>query len=495
MDGGQTIRKSMPRASSRSAIAALLVVLTSGISIVCPPTAPGASRGASPAVKASPGDVSIEGNYWALIVGINEYQGAPKLRTAVADANGIRQVLVERYGFKPERIKMLLNAEATRNHIEGAFIKMAREAAPTDSVLIYYAGHGQNSEDNQLAWWVPVEGTLDEPGTWILDAAIRNYVAAMRARHVYVIADSCFSGNLFAQSRALLPTVTDKYFAKLYAKRSRWGLTSGSNEPVADQGKDGHSVFAYHLIKFLKENDEPYLVPSRIADHVIPLVARNAEQMPRSQPLQGANDEGGQFVLQLASAARGIEEQSKKAEETVRQQRDKAQDDMKKELERLAEERRRYESEAKESLEKERAHLQDLERQLEKQRREEADVKRQLEEEHRQRVEAERQASEARKGGEAAEQAAKLRAADGQRQVEEDTKRKLADEKKQREILERLLAEQRQREADTRRALEQEQVRRREAERIAKEAPARGSQPEPEDRSKKGERPPFVGGF
>ena len=269
-------------------------------------------RGASPVIQAVPGEVPIQGQYRALIIGINEYQGPPKLKTAVADATGIRNVLVERYGFKPENIKLLLNAEATRSRIEGALIRLAREAGPQDSVMVYYAGHGQYSDDNQLAWWVPVDGSLEEPGSWILDAAIRNYIAAMRARHVYIIADSCFSGNLFAQTRAILPPVTDKYYAKLYAKRSRWGFTSGSTEPVADQGRDGHSVFAYHLIKFLKENDEPYLIPSRIADQVIPLVARNAEQMPRSQPLQGANDEGGQFIFQLASvSAKPVEQEQK----------------------------------------------------------------------------------------------------------------------------------------------------------------------------------------
>ncbi len=455
----------------------------------------GAARGASPVLKAVPGEVSIEGQYWALIVGINEYSGAPRLHTAVADAMGIRDVLVERYGFKPERIRMLLNADATRSRIEGAFVKLAREAGAADSVLIYYAGHGQYSDDNQLAWWVPVDGNIDEPGSWILDAAIRNYVAVMRARHVYVIADSCFSGSLFAQTRAILPRLTDRYYAKLYAKRSRWGFTSGSTEPVADQGKDGHSVFAYHLLKFLRDNEEPYLVPSRIADSVIPLVARNADQMPRSQPLQNANDEGGQFILQLASAAQALQEQSAKAEQGIRQERDKAQQELQKELERLAEDRRRIESDAKEKLERERAHLVELERQLEKQRRDEADVKRQLEDEHRQRLEAERQAADARRGGEAAEQAARQRTVSEQRRAEEEARRRATEEKKQREELERLLAEQQQREADTRRALEQEQIRRREAERIAKEAPVRGQAPEPEEKPRKGSPPPFVGGF
>jgi hypothetical protein len=454
-----------------------------------------ASRGASPAIKAVPGEVAIEGEYWALIIGIDDYQGAPKLKTAVADAKGIRQVLIDRYGFKAERIKTLINGDATRSKIEGAFVKLAREAGSADSVLIYYAGHGQYSDDNQLAWWVPVEASLDEPGTWILDAAVRNYVAAMRARHVYVIADSCFSGNLFSQSRSVLPPVSDRYYAKLYAKRSRWGLTSGSTEPVEDQGRDGHSVFAYHLIQYLKENDEPYLVPSRIADYVIPLVARNAEQMPRSQPLQGANDEGGQFVLQLAAAARGFEDQAKRAEEAIRQQRDKAQDELKRELERLAEERRRLELDAKEKLEQERAHLQELEQQLEKQRRDEADVRRQLEEEHRQRVEAERKAADARMSGEAAELSAKQQAAEAQRKAEAEVQRKLADEIKQRATLERLLADQRQREAETKRALEKEQARRLEAERLATQGHARGAEPLPEEKSDRGRRAPFVGGF
>jgi hypothetical protein len=86
----------------------------------------GSARGASPALKAIPGEVAIEGQYWALIVGIDDYSGAPPLHTAVADATGIRQVLVDRYGFKPERVRMLLNADATRSRIEGAFVKLAR---------------------------------------------------------------------------------------------------------------------------------------------------------------------------------------------------------------------------------------------------------------------------------------------------------------------------------------------------------------------------------
>ena len=112
-----------------------------------------------------------------------------------------------------------------------------------DSVFIYYAGHGQYDTSGRLGWWVPTEANPKNPGTFITNVTILDYVKGMQAKHVYLVADSCFSGTLFG-TRAL-PPITDRWFAKLYKEPSRWALTSGANEPVADQGKDGHSPFAY----------------------------------------------------------------------------------------------------------------------------------------------------------------------------------------------------------------------------------------------------------
>lgn len=438
--------------------------------------------------------VTLQGEYRALLIGIDDYEAMPKLKSAVNDIAELRQVLVDRYGFKPENIRVLLDKDATRTNIESALVRMSRLAAPADSVLIYYAGHGQYSEDNQLAWWVPVEGKINEEGTWILDAAVRNYVASMKARHVYLIADSCFSGALFAENRGVevLPRTVgellrDKYYSRLYAKRSRWGLTSGSTEPVADRGQNGHSVFAYHLLKYLKENEEPYLIPSRIADQVIPLVARNANQMPRSQPLQGANDEGGQFVLRLVSVAKSLEEQQRRAEDKLKGESEKAREELKREMERLAEERKRLEADAQQKVEAERKKRQELERQLEEQRKLEADVRRRLEEEHRERLETERQKS---LGAEHA------RVLEEQKREERAIKQKLEDERRKRAELEQKLAEQRELEQAAKRAAQEERERRLEAERVAKEAQARDSAPEPVEvpAPKKGRRV-YPGGF
>ena len=211
--------------------------------------------------------------------------------------------MIARYGFKKEHIVELYDAQATGPKIQNALYRLGRDVGKDDSVLIYYAGHGQYEEDGKLGWWVPVEGEPKEPGTFITNASIRDYINGMKARHVYLVADSCFSGTLFG-TRAL-PPINDQWYSRLYQKPSRWGLTSGGKEPVADQGKNGHSIFAYHLISLLQDNTDPYLVPSQIHTKLAPLVANNAEQTPQSEPLRGAGDEGGQFVFRLASAAGG----------------------------------------------------------------------------------------------------------------------------------------------------------------------------------------------
>ena len=51
----------------------------------------------------------ITGQYWAVIIGIDEYQHAPNLQSAVKDARAVREVLIDRYGFETGRITTLLN--------------------------------------------------------------------------------------------------------------------------------------------------------------------------------------------------------------------------------------------------------------------------------------------------------------------------------------------------------------------------------------------------
>ena len=73
------------------------------------------------------------------------------------------------------------------------------------------------------------------------------------------MSDSCFSGSFIKRHRSIDIEIDDKYFHDYFSKPSRAILTSGGNKPVADSGKDGHSIFAYYFIQQLEQNCFPYI--------------------------------------------------------------------------------------------------------------------------------------------------------------------------------------------------------------------------------------------
>jgi uncharacterized caspase-like protein len=246
------------------------------------------------------------GHFFALLIGINDYAHWPRLATPVRDTEKLQEILTERYGFSPNRIVTLTNQDATRENMIGALNKLASEESPitdNDNVFIYYAGHGELT--NVGGYWVPVEAALekDKKAGYISHSEIRDYIAAMKAKHVYLVADSCFAGNMLASAtRSKPPVITERYFQEVYKRISRTGLTAGGAEKVNDVGPDGrHSVFAFYLLKALRENQEAYLTASSLFEEIKIPIANNSRQTPISMPIRDARDEGGEFIFALTT--------------------------------------------------------------------------------------------------------------------------------------------------------------------------------------------------
>lgn len=236
------------------------------------------------------------GEYKALIIGINNYEdkAIPDLKTALNDAKGIEKILRERYGFKT---KMLLDGKATRDEIYSSLRNLVSDSTPSDSILIYFAGHGEIDKIMGDGWWVPVDAKGGKPASYLDNTHVQKTMRSMKARHVLLISDSCYSGTLFGESRSLPPIINDKYYLSMYNEKSRWGMTSGNKTPVSDEGTEGHSVFAYQLIKELTKNDKPYLSSQELYTQIAPIVSNNSEQTPLCKPIRDTGDMGGNFVF------------------------------------------------------------------------------------------------------------------------------------------------------------------------------------------------------
>lgn len=241
------------------------------------------------------------GAYYALVIGNNAYKHWPSLATPENDAVKVAEILSSRYGFKT---KVLLNA--TRYDTLQALNDLRKMLTEEDNLLIYYAGHGHWEEQIMRGYWVPVDGDVDSNVNWIPTFAITDILGAMSAKHVLVVADSCYSGALTRSAFARLEAgMTEQ--ARLHAletmaeKRSRTVLSSGNIQPVLDAGGGRHSVFARAFLDTLSMNHD-IIEGQRLWFSIRDLVAYAAqaervEQDPQYAPLRFAGHESGDFLF------------------------------------------------------------------------------------------------------------------------------------------------------------------------------------------------------
>ncbi|GEM_PF-3007275 len=353
-------------------------------------------RGITIQEKEQPSDVAIEGDYWALIVGINEYPNLPadkQLEAARPDAQAVAELLQRKFGFSKERIIPLYDKEATRKNILGRFRALAKTLSEKDNLLIYYAGHGIYDEAGSGAW-VPSEGDLEDPSTYVSNDEVRGYLDRIKAKHIYTIADSCFSESLMGKTRSIQKW-DDSAIKDYYKKKSRTVLTSGGLSPVPDKGKGNHSTFAYYFLRIMEDNKNQYVTPMQIYSELMPLVTNESRQTPKSAPITLVGDEGGQFVfkntayakiappadlktkegeVRLKEEQKRLEEERASAKEDLRKYKEELQRQMKEEAlkgeqELKAREKKMEEGRAAKELEQNRR-MEDERRQLERDKRE-----------------------------------------------------------------------------------------------------------------------------
>ena len=181
----------------------------------------------------------------ALLIGNNTYsEPVPKLETPITDIERIGKILREQFGYE---VTVLRNA--TKAATARALNQLASTVSADDSVLVFYAGHGYLMEDVKMGYWLPVDASAKTATNWISNEDISRFLAAIPARQVILVSDSCYSGTLTREFRI---TGSGKVDAdEVLRKRSVIAFSSGGDEPVSDEGKGGHSIFAWHFINVL----------------------------------------------------------------------------------------------------------------------------------------------------------------------------------------------------------------------------------------------------
>lgn len=309
-------------------------------------------------------DEFIEGDYWALIIGIDRYSVLPEekqLKSARKDAEAVAAVLRQRYGFAKERMIELYDAAASRKAVFKAFSALKGKLTDKDSLFVYFSGHGayegRIEKGNEIGFWLLADSEEQsiDPSSAIPNTRIRDFFSGYQARHVVLVADAFFSSKLMGKASTV---VGGQDVARaLHQDKSRWVLLSGRDFPepdLADTKKNGHSLFAWHLMKALEMTTTPYLILDDLVESLAIRVSNEKHgKLPKGAPLIAAGDEGGQFVFRLLPEFRtgGATEKARMDSEKVRMDAEKARaaEAAQKEMEELERELQKAEEALKKS--------------------------------------------------------------------------------------------------------------------------------------------------
>ena len=214
---------------------------------------------------------------WALVIGINKYQNVDPLNYAVNDAIAVKEMLLNKYGFKEANIKLITDEEATKDNILKGFSDILTQAKEKDRVVVFYAGHGETYKlpsGGDMGYLIPVDGNLDNlylssiPMKSVYDIADMSY-----AKHILYLVDACY-GGLTLNTRGLKKDTTPEYLKKMTRERGRQVITAGGkDEQVIEKPEWGHSAFTRNLIKglgdgFADENDDGIITADELGSFI-----------------------------------------------------------------------------------------------------------------------------------------------------------------------------------------------------------------------------------
>jgi hypothetical protein len=130
-------------------IAGVLILLVLPLLLFCPKNSD--PNNGDPDVPPDSSDTTELSEKWALLVGINDYKSSmiSDLSGCVNDVEMMRTLLMTKFEFPGDHIRMITNENATHEGIVDALEEhLIGNAGPNDIVVFHYSGHGSQMPDN-----------------------------------------------------------------------------------------------------------------------------------------------------------------------------------------------------------------------------------------------------------------------------------------------------------------------------------------------------------
>ncbi len=140
---------------------------------------------------------------FAIVFGVGQFrdQSIPSLKYSVKDAQDVRDMLIDTYGFKPQNIRLLTNEAATKKALIDTLDGWINGKAESDDlVFCFLATHGTPANRDAAAQnYIVAYDTQKERlfGTGVpMDLICKLLRDKCKARRTLVVSDTCYSGAM-----------------------------------------------------------------------------------------------------------------------------------------------------------------------------------------------------------------------------------------------------------------------------------------------------------
>lgn len=245
--------------------------------------------------------LNLQGERWAVIIGISDYQDTriPALRYAAADAQSFYDWVISPDGGKyaPARVKLLIGQDATGKNIKNALFTWLKAAIEEDMVIIYFAGHGSpDSPDSpENLFLLPYDTQYDNIAAtgfpmWDIETALKRFIKAKKA---IVIADACHAGGVgqaFDIAKRTNRNIDLNPISTSLQNLSKIGdgicvISASDDKQFSQESKDwggGHGVFTHFLLNGLK-GEADYNKDSRVTlGELIPFLSEQVRRATKN---------------------------------------------------------------------------------------------------------------------------------------------------------------------------------------------------------------------
>ncbi|MBS1508446.1 MAG: caspase family protein [Bacteroidetes bacterium] len=226
------------------------------------------------------------GNRIALVIGVQNYTGAPPLRHSLRDANDMSATLKAK-GFK---VETLLDPK-TKKEIKDAITRYYNTMRDKSGAvgIIYYAGHGTQLEgENYL---IPASASLQLPGDLDDQCVKMNLVMSVlnssnNNLNIFLL-DACRTNNFTSFSRDI-----NKGLASIEAPKGSIVVFATQPGTVASDGTGKNGLFTAKLLKYINEPNLNIGEVFRKVKHDV-----NEESEGKQLPSVVDNSIGGEFYF------------------------------------------------------------------------------------------------------------------------------------------------------------------------------------------------------